>query len=83
MHRRSTIPFWRTDGRVKTGTPPFWLAITLREPAKDLHRTICIWPRQVVGGLFSLMRFAKELQRHLVERADRGEIPRLMPEKTQ
>jgi hypothetical protein len=29
------------------------------------------------------MRFAKELQRHLVERADRGEIPRLMPEKTQ
>jgi hypothetical protein len=83
LHRRSTIPFWRTDGRVKTGTPPFWLAITLREPAKDMHRTICIWPRQVVGGLFSLMRFAKELQRHLVERADRGEIPRLMPEKTQ
>jgi hypothetical protein len=42
-------------------------------------RIICIWPRQVVGGLFSLMRFAKELQRYLIEAADRGEIPSLLP----
>lgn len=42
-------------------------------------RTICIWPRQVVGGLFSLMRFAKELQRCLVELCERGEIDCMVP----
>lgn len=86
LHRRSPIPFWRTDGDVKTGKPPFWLAITLREGGKsddkEEPRTICVWPRQVVGGLYSLMRFAKELQRQLIERANHGEIPRLMPERS-
>ena len=82
LHRRNPIPLWRTDGDIKTGTPPFWLAITVRERGKrtDDLRTICVWPRQVRGGLFSLMRFAKELQLQLLERADRGEIRRLMPE---
>ena len=41
-------------------------------------RAITVWPRQVVGGLFSLMRFAKELQRQLIRRADEGEIPLLL-----
>lgn len=44
------------------------------------ERTIVLWPRQIQGGLFSLMRFAKELQLHLLDRAHRGEIQRLMPE---
>lgn len=48
---------------------------------EDNLRTICVWPRQVTGGLFSLMRFAKELQAQLLERAERGEIPSLLPEK--
>ena len=142
MHRRNTIPPWRTNGSVAI-TPPFWLSITVRgEPRRTSDgyvdrsrylehysnvtaetvpserrvgeapaitissegyidrsryldsdssnssatgtgdgedvRTICVWPRQVVGGLFSLMRFAKELQRHLLERADSGEIPMLI-----
>ena len=82
VHRRSEIPFWRTNGEIKTGTPPFWLAINVRKsgnrPENQSH-TICVWPRQIKGGLLALMRFAKELQRHLIERADRGEIPRLLP----
>lgn len=84
LYRRSSIPpLWRTNGDIKAGKPPFWLAITVREGRKGpegQRRTICVWPRQVKGGLFSLMRFAKELQRHLIERANKGEIPRLMPE---
>lgn len=36
---------------------------------------ICVWPRQVRGGLFSLVRFAKMLQLELVRRARDGEIP--------
>lgn len=46
-------------------------------------RSIILWPRQVRGGLFSLMRFAKELQLQLLDRAHRGEIPRLLPEGTE
>ena len=42
-------------------------------------RTITIWPRQVVGGLFALMRFARELQRNLITLSTQGAIPRLMP----
>ena len=45
-------------------------------------RAITIWPRQVVGGLFSLMRFAKELQRQLVLRANEGQIPLLLPQES-
>jgi hypothetical protein len=138
VHRRNTIPPWRTNGSTEI-TPPYWLSITVREgsqprsmdegyidrdrylpshasmlgeaqnrprdaadeielsgqgyvdrstfsavtvidsslAADENIRTICVWPRQVVGGLFSLMRFARELQRQLLERADRGEIPML------
>jgi hypothetical protein len=83
LHRRTgSPPLWRTDGDIKTGKPPFWLSITVRGPtqqAGDQSRTICVWPRQVKGGLFSLMRFARELQAQLIERADRGEIRRLLP----
>ena len=42
-------------------------------------RTICLWPRQVVGGLSSLMRFAKELQRCLIAECEQGTIPCLIP----
>lgn len=35
---------------------------------------ICVWPRQIRGGLFSLVRFAKALQVELVRRARDGEI---------
>lgn len=48
---------------------------------EDDIRTICIWPRQVVGGLFSLVRFAREMQRRLIQMADRGEIPNLLPDR--
>jgi hypothetical protein len=149
MHRRNTIPPWRTNGSTEI-TPPFWLSISVRgEPPRligsqdgylDRERylehysdmtgelieaaaptqdneevglstegyidrsrylgpatddcdsstknegdgditTICVWPRQVVGGLFSLVRFARELQLHLIERSERGEIPSLLPPK--
>ena len=83
LHRRSTIPLWRTGGRTRSGRPPFWLAISVRAASApsggEAQRTICIWPRQVVGGLFALMRFATELQRQLSERAARGEISDLRP----
>ena len=50
-----------------------------REIDTEGTRTICIWPRQVVGGLFSLMRFAKELQRCLITVCNQGTIECLMP----
>ena len=83
LHRRSTIPFWRTDGRVKTGTPPFvagdYPSRTRQGYAPDdLH--LAATGR---GWLVFADALCEELQRHLVERADRGEIPRLMPEKRQ
>jgi len=81
LHRRNTIPLWRTNGSLEIGTPRFWLAISVRQHG-DQVRTICVWPRQVVGGLFSLMRFARELQRSLIAVADRGEIPLLLSRKT-
>ena len=107
MHRRNNIPPWRTNGSTEV-TPPYWLAISLRDPdykaddgavfsegdsyaersrrpdgGREIDtegaRTICIWPRQVVGGLFSLMRFAKELQRCLIAVCEQGTIPCLVP----
>jgi len=44
------------------------------------YRTIVIWPRQIIGGLFAMMRFAHELQRRLILAAEAGEIPLLLPE---
>ena len=79
LHRRGTVPFWRTGGEIKTGTPRFWLAISVLHAPKDQPRTICIWPRQVVGGLSALVRFAKELQRELIQVSNRGDIPSLLP----
>lgn len=81
LHRRGTIPFWQTGGEIKTGTPRFWLAISVLHAPGNQPRTISIWPRQVVGGLPSLVRFAKELQRRLVLVSARGEIPSLLPAK--
>ena len=82
LYRRNRIPLWRTNGGIGVASPRFWLAISVRDPGSSSSgRTICIWPRQVVGGLFSLTRFARELQRHLIERSDRGEIPSLLPPK--
>ena len=142
LHRRNSIPPWRTGGSTEI-TPPLWLSINVRSerarpvgsqegyldrtrylehysettgelfetaapnpgiedldlsndgyvdrsrylgPAKEEGTdekvtTICIWPRQVVGGLFSLTRFARELQRNLIERSEWGEIPSLLPSK--
>lgn len=80
LNRRNRIPFWRTDGNTTPMSPAFWLSVTVREGGDEL-RTICVWPRQVVGGLCALMRFAKELQRHLIEGSNRGEIPSLLPSK--
>jgi hypothetical protein len=81
LHRRGTVPLWKTGGEIKTGTPRFWLAVTVLHAPGHQPRTICVWPRQVVGGLSSLVRFAKELQRRLVQVSDRGEIPSLLPSK--
>ena len=81
LHRRNTIQFWKTDGDIGIASPRFWLAISMYEATKGETHTICIWPRQVVGGLFSLARFARELQSHLIERSERGEIPSLLPSK--
>jgi hypothetical protein len=54
---------------------------TRSDEAEEEVATICVWPRQIVGGLFSLVRFAKELQRQLILVSDRGEIPSLLPSK--
>jgi hypothetical protein len=81
LHRRSSIPLWRTNGSLEIGTPRFWLEISVRQRGNQVRR-ICVWPRQVVGGLFSLMRFARELQRKLIAVADGGGIPSLLPRKT-
>lgn len=81
LRRRNTIPLWRTNGSWEVATPRFWLAISVRQKG-DQVRTICIWPRQVVGGLLSLMRFGKALQAHLITVADRGDIPSLLPPQT-
>ena len=78
LHRRNTIPLWRTNGSLGIATPRFWLAIDVRQEGRG-ERTICIWPRQVVGGLSALIRFARELQRQLLALADDGEIPLLLP----
>lgn len=77
LRRRNRTPIWRTNGNIHPASPAFWLSVTVREGGD--FRTICVWPRQVVGGLFSLMRFAKELQRQLIGASDRGEIPSLLP----
>jgi hypothetical protein len=50
-----------------------------REIDTEGLRVITIWPRQVVGGLFSLMRFARELQGRLLEICAQGTIPCLIP----
>jgi hypothetical protein len=81
LHRRSSIPLWRTNGSLEIGTPRFWLEISVRQRGNQVRR-ICVWPRQVVGGLFSLTRFARELQRKLIAVADGGGIPSLLPRKT-
>lgn len=83
--RKNDIPFWRTDGSTELGEPRFWLSITVRERGKkagqEAMRTICVWPRQVVGGLLSLMRFGKTLQQRLINVSAQGEIPSLLPKK--
>ena len=77
LHRRNTIPIWRTNGSFGFTSPPFWLTITVKRGLDE--REICVWPRQVVGGLPALFRFAKTLQTALRAAADRGETPSRLP----
>jgi hypothetical protein len=49
-----------------------------REIDTEGVRTITVWPRQIVGGLFAMMRFARELQRRLLEMCEGGTIPCLV-----
>jgi hypothetical protein len=81
LHRRGTVPFWKTGGEIKTGTPRFWLELSVVQVPGHQPRPYCVWPRQVVGGLWSLVRFAKEPQRQLVRVSNHGEIPSLLPRK--
>ena len=68
-----------TDGYVDRGQ--YSAVATTGGAADEDITTICVWPRQIVVGLFSLVRFAKELQRQLILVSDRGEIPSLLPSK--
>jgi hypothetical protein len=77
LHRRNTIPIWRTNGSFGFASPPFWLAIIIKQGTTE--QTICVWPRQVVGGLPALYRFATALQTALVRAAERGETPLRTP----
>lgn len=79
IHRRNRTPIWRTNGSFGFTTPPFWLAITVARGTAE--QTICVWPRQVVGGLPALYRFARALQAALVQAAARGEAPSRLPDK--
>lgn len=67
---------WLTNGH-SNFNPPIWLTLRIRnpqisvdtkgffksEPAK--HLFIDVWPREVVGGLLHLRRFAGTLQKHV------------------
>jgi hypothetical protein len=55
---------WRTGGHNDGWGPPVWLAIRYDDGANEA--VITAWPREVVGGLFSLRRFAREMERHLL-----------------
>ncbi|OWR01397.1 hypothetical protein [Sphingopyxis witflariensis] len=65
---------WRTGGHSEW-SPPYWLAIGY-ENDKGCGQ-ITAWPREIVGGLFSLRRFARTLKLHLEKtRAARIQIGR-------
>ena len=57
------IPPWRTGGHQDGFGPPVWLAIIYDDDGEK--KSITAWPREVVGGLFALRRFAKTMKIYL------------------
>ncbi|HEX6740631.1 MAG TPA: hypothetical protein VF079_02400, partial [Sphingomicrobium sp.] len=83
-------PFWLTiavrdhserpddeDGKTRGYVVPY--DVDESTAAEVPTRALCFWPRQVKGGLWSLVRFARELQGNLIAASERNEIPNLRP----